>query len=1786
MPPPQGTDHTPLREALAQLRLRLLDLTGRNRLLNYRHPIGKSLQFVQGQPAAIYERLTGERPQPLTIKGLPEPSRADMIIKLGKPTRPEPRDWAIQNGIPTDYDVTPGGPTDDVELRCLMYTDDLARHCRKIEREANLAIEETGANMLHLVLGFLEFPDQKDSDRLFLAPLVSVPVQLSKRDGAGRQVFSLHYNGDDIEENLSLREKLRQDHSIVLPDFDDEALNIDEYLSAIQSVVSPHANFTVRQRASLCLLSFTNMLLLRDLDPDKWPADMYRHSLLDHDLVRQVLGGADATGSASTATATEHEVEKEPADSIPLVFDADSSQHSAIVDVLHQKRNLVIIGPPGTGKSQTITNLIAASIRSGKTVLFVSEKLAALQVVKGRLERANLGSLVLELHSTKTSKKAVLETIQERLNSKPDGAHSLPGKVEELGRHRKELKEYADLLNSVTANQFGFTVHQLMWRAERHRSELSSPESVYSLTAVPDAQEVTGPELARRLHALEQVRSQFVEIGSYDSDHPFYGFEPRPLAPGDETTLQAVLQQVLTCSEQLEGHATRLAALLGIDVAVAQEMIADIQSALSDFVQSSDEHLPLELTPRFVGKEGSCQAARLACERLQVLITKYKELESSAMLVLIDEDQVSNDGLENLNALQDLGITIGHDWKDATHIRQVLSIAQTGADRLRSSLGMFTSECTRLGLPRPSSVADLRRLSDAISTLLQAPSGDWSVYSPRLAEAGTVTALRKLIAIQTEWKEVESRLSGVVYLDALPEEPILRAAISTLRQGDAWYRFLQPSWHGAKRLHRQLQTKKVKRSTSECLSELEQITRLLSIEARWDTNPSLRHYLGAALLIQEPDLAPHLRVAEWCSTMSAAMEEIGAPFLDLGCLSFSDLKKWNREVKELHAQLLAALEVCVSLNAEFPKGLESISDVEGVVASVSEIVQRVESLSRPLFDGCAVGATLEVAIAAHQAALERRRLQGLAESDGEARHVAGSYFQGIHSEIGVILAVLAVAERAGELRVPIAIRRQLIAGNPIRAAKDLIPELDGIASALAALSEHTQSLSEYGRFNLEKWAGVQTGAGLQEFANKVVGRARNAHVHCSEVSSWAAYLSRRQEAAELGLGSFVERMEDWSIPALELPSAYQYSLFVSIIRQLFLQCPLLGKFSGTKHASIREAYQRLDREIIALRGHEVARSSIASARPPMGKTGARVDEKTEMYLLQYLLPQQRPRMRVRKMLARAGRAIQAIKPCFMMGPQAVAQYLQPGALAFDLIIMDEASQLKPEEAIGAIARGTQLVVVGDQNQLPPTSFFTKMSTASEDEEQYATTDAESILDVCLAQFGAPRMLRWHYRSQHHSLIDFSNRLFYHGGMVIFPSPYGHSTRLGIRATYLPDAVYEDQTNLREAERVVDAAVEHIRSRSDESLGIATLNLKQRDLIAELLDERLASIEAAEEYRLRWKNAGQELFIRNLENVQGDERDAIIVSTTFGKPPGASVVRQNFGPISKQGGWRRLNVLFTRARRSLALFTSMKPEDIVLDGGTPEGTKALRAYLEYARSGKLHVVEETGREPDSDFERCVIDVLKASGYAVTPQLGVAGYRIDIAVEHPDHRGTYLAAIECDGATYHSAQSVRDRDRIRQEILESMGWRGRIWRIWSTDWFLSPRNQSAKLLDFLGALRETWRPDYVAGQSWIEEARRGLSEESARVRETLIEEEEERAVTVGDTVKYVDLAKPDSVLSAKITENITDSAAGLYHRGTPFARTMISAAVGAEVTLQLPGASSRTFRILEIQGPERS
>jgi very-short-patch-repair endonuclease len=330
-----------------------------------------------------------------------------------------------------------------------------------------------------------------------------------------------------------------------------------------------------------------------------------------------------------------------------------------------------------------------------------------------------------------------------------------------------------------------------------------------------------------------------------------------------------------------------------------------------------------------------------------------------------------------------------------------------------------------------------------------------------------------------------------------------------------------------------------------------------------------------------------------------------------------------------------------------------------------------------------------------------------------------------------------------------------------------------------------------------------------------------------------------------------------------------------------------------------------------------------------------------------------------------------------------------------------------------------------------------------------------------------------------------------------------------------------------------------------------------------------------------------LFIKNLENVQGDERDCIFISTTFGKPKGTDVVRQNFGPISREGGWRRLNVLFTRARKSVAVFSSMRPEDIVVDGKTPEGTRALRNYLEFARNGVLPMERETNLPPDSDFEIAVMDVLKGKGFEVEPQLGVAGFRIDIGVKHPGHKSGYLAAVECDGASYHSGVSVRDRDRIRQEILESLGWRNRIWRIWSTDWFRNPLAETDRLIQFLQELERQPTPDeYVVPDVQVHASPAAaakadlFSEEEA---EDLVfeDDDEDLEIAIGDLATYAPSDALEKSIRVRLTARQTNPDHGLVAASTPLGSVLLGATVGETVVLRVPGKGPQSFVIEAIK-----
>ena len=331
-----------------------------------------------------------------------------------------------------------------------------------------------------------------------------------------------------------------------------------------------------------------------------------------------------------------------------------------------------------------------------------------------------------------------------------------------------------------------------------------------------------------------------------------------------------------------------------------------------------------------------------------------------------------------------------------------------------------------------------------------------------------------------------------------------------------------------------------------------------------------------------------------------------------------------------------------------------------------------------------------------------------------------------------------------------------------------------------------------------------------------------------------------------------------------------------------------------------------------------------------------------------------------------------------------------------------------------------------------------------------------------------RRLRWHYRSQHESLIAFSNRNFYENDLVIFPSPHAKAKEFGVKFSYVKGGRFVNQYNVEESRIVAKAVVKHAQQHPKESLGIVAMSSKQREQIERAVEEECKLDDAVSEAVENLRNLEDGLFIKNLENVQGDERDVIFISCTYGPSEIGGRVYQRFGPINSDVGWRRLNVLFTRSKKRMHIFSSMRSDDILISETSKRGVIALRNFLDYAEKGNMDGTPvHTGKTPDSDFEVSVMEALHQAGFESEAQVGVAGFFIDIAVKDPGKPGRYLMGIECDGATYHSAKSARDRDRLRQEVLERLGWRIR--RIWSTDWYSNPQGELDPIIRELHSLK---------------------------------------------------------------------------------------------------------------------
>ncbi|WP_160123121.1 DUF4011 domain-containing protein [Rhodovarius lipocyclicus] len=1608
--------------AYEELRERLVDRSRRNRLLHFPHGLrGAGIRIVDEQPEAVLKRLRDDKA--LRFKPLPEPEEeprderdeefraaldaaratdeqyrrehatvdADNAVATsrverglrdrlraarGMPPRPERRGldlaaWAREHGVDPSFDMPPPGEASsdkhkDDALQTLLFPDQLRAQLGSLRNRVRGIEQETGVATLHLAIGFLEWFESERDDKPCVSPLLLLPVALEGRRGrGGEEDFRLSATDGTPITNLSLELRLRDDFRFSLPELDTEAENPAEaYLAAVSEAVKSRPRWRVRRFLTLAPFSFARIAMYRDLERTNWQSAPTDHALV-RPLLRAGAGDAQADGFAE-----EYDIDAPESVRLApvLVQDADSSQHSAIIDAM-QGRSLVIEGPPGTGKSQTIANLIANALHHGKSVLFVAEKMAALEVVKQRLERVGLGAFCLSLHSAGARPAAVIEALRARDALPRTAPARNAASLAEAAQARAEIDRHLAVMHAKAGPEEE-TVHALIGRlAELGRLFPHLPGLLRGV-ALPVPADAAAPRLARRkLGAVEAACQGFDPAAS-----PFRGLTRSDLFPEERETLLAGIATLAPLATAVEQASAVLAARLGAPV-------TDLRATLDRLADLPEPPADRALLPG-LARPGAIDAL----------------LALDAAQVRLDAAGVADDGA-GLAPLAKLAEGLG----SATLAELPKLLEQ--ADAEAAGLAAQARAVAALGLDGTADLGAIRRAATAARLAAALPPEAIPHRRPGLEAHAALLA--EGAARQRQLREAMAGLDGKFDLTRA-EAKKLREAAATLRSSDGMMGFLRADVREAR----------------------------YAFEDRWRAEPRPPRGQWPALLEQAAEAAA-LREALFADTalreIPGALDPREAPLQPM-----ADAAAWQ-------ARLDGSLESAALLTAP------------------AEELRRLAGLAGPA--GALLDFLAEAALPDHQPWAAAQAL--LAERGNRLREVA-RLTVGLTPSLTLAelpaLAEAAATRRAAAIAPPPALLRAL--AGFVTALRQAVPNpapllADGWTEAVKQLREVAGVL----RLALPK---LEAGLAALEplgLSRPAAAALRAMQAQPEGLGPWLTFARTRAEAlADPLAGPILAAHQDR--PLRDLGPALDWALAWSCVRPRAEAERAIFNRPGAQLSALRQGFAAADRERIRNDAGAVAAACLQRPIPKGSAEGSR-RQWTGEPLLQNEMGKKQRFIPVRELMARAADAVLARAPCLMMSPLTVAQYLKPGQLHFDLVVMDEASQIKPEDAVGALLRASQCVIVGDSKQLPPTNFFDRSLTDEEDEEEEAATlsaedrvAAESILDLASRTFRPGRRLRWHYRSQHESLIAFSNREFYDGNLVVFPAAQPPSATLGIELVQV-NGHWRNKVNVEEAQAIARAALDFMRANPGLSHGIVAMNQTQKELIEAELARLVRDDEAAARYADAWEAKLEPPFVKNLENVQGDERDVIMISLGWGRTP-EGAMHQRFFPVNRaQDGHRRLNVLFTRAKRKIMLFSSLQAEDIVVEEGrTARGVQVLRDYLLYARDTRVEPARENPAAlADSPFEASVATALRARGHEVALQLGVAGYRIDIAVRDPKAKGRFLLGIECDGATYHDARSARDRDRLRQDALERLGWK--LARVWSTDWFQDPAAETERL-----------------------------------------------------------------------------------------------------------------------------
>ncbi|MCL6349983.1 DUF3320 domain-containing protein [Pectobacterium polaris] len=1608
-----------LQQKLERARTELLDLSARNKLLNIpRSKTAKLLEIVDERSADIYRLLVKEGKTFTFLPGRAgkkgELIDAEDIETDSDDAIEDERLFVFDDGVDQNTSRT---EHQDTKLQTRLTPQGLQKRLLDLYHDSKTLEEEQGVNILYLTLGTLKWIDPNNKENIRYAPLILIPVSLERGTAGDR--FKLWARQDEIIENLSLEAYLQRTHEILLPKFNtDEELDLSNYIDEVAQAIQIKSDWGVQENdITLGFFSFAKFLMYRDLDPENWPEN---DNITDQPLIQSLM--VDGFNEKDETLSDDAPIDPfiSPKDMLHIM-DSDTSQTLAIHDV-REGKNLIIQGPPGTGKSQTIANVIASAVADGKTVLFVAEKMAALEVVKRRLDYSGVGDACLELHSNKANKRVFLEELKRVWELGSPRGEFPDTLVENLTDARDKLNEHPARLHKIYHPSI-LSPYQVMGHLVRLR-QLGQAPTDFSLE---NFEHWNDNDLEKRLDLVKEIVDRIQDIG-LPNQHPWNGVGLEQILPMD-------VEKLLPRLQAIEGDIARITndvASLSDELAVTP--VPETFSSIEKLVEVAEcINKGPDLSPKALTSTVWHDSVP-AIKRLIAMGKQYQKIRLDL------ETDITAEEIETpVTELEDALIKLPRDFQAngfsvASSLVKPLAKLRLDAARLHEELGTQEGYYT---------VQEIERLIALGERIAAAPNASPDAFIASVWDHGVEKAA-ELVESIASFRAVSEGLSTKINEVAWSTDVL--EARNLLASHTGIFRYLNGNWRKAKALVGSLLRDRSLPIDQQVLL-LDELIKAQGERKKIQEGNDFGHSaFGSDWRGEKSDSSPLMALVEWMRTLRDVGPE--ARLLASRLVDREDVKLRTQQLSQLLPQVRSQLDVLwrsfgLSPEEHFANQI-SITRVSLVFIEqkIQHLIEVDEQCARVMVkpparidERCQLVTRM---IELQKLIIELRAETPIAESafdeqwkalssDWDYLDLACSWLEE-NSALRFVAAKLANRAETAQL----AQKTHQFSQKIVSELEQIAKELKGTVKTLFGSSSDELKISV-------AWEKLQIWVANSE-----------------QLSKWVAYQHRVAQARKYGLSEVVEKLACGDLSLNSSISAVERTYFESLLKVMTLEEPDLIRFDGELHSRQVTGFAELDLKRIKAASLEVARAHHRQIPSKSGGVGPVGVLRSEMVKKRGHLP-------IRQLMLKAGVAIQALKPVMMMSPLSVAQFLIPGRQKFDLLVMDEASQIQPVDAIGAIARCKQVVVVGDERQLPPTRFFAKMteSAANDDDDEVSqVADIESVLGLFVARGLPQRMLRWHYRSRHQSLIAVSNSQFYENKLFIVPSPYTQEAGMGLQFHHIPDGVFESGgkgTNTIEAKAVAKAIMEHARKYPEQSLGVATFSVSQRKAIQDELELLRRLNPDLEEFFNA--HPSEPFFVKNLENVQGDERDVIMISVGYARNT-QGYMAMRFGPLGSEGGERRLNVLISRAKRRCEVFASITDEDIDLERAKGKGVFAFKLFLQYARTGRISLAQRSEKEMDSIFEEQVANALQKAGYQVHPQVGIAGFFIDLAIADPDMPGRYMIGIECDGRAYHSSRSARERDRLRQAVLEDHGWI--IHRIWSTDWFHRPEEQLERTL----------------------------------------------------------------------------------------------------------------------------